>query len=306
MPSVAWTVRAAPPLFHPVRWVVVGIFAAATVLGLLWGRATRWRQATLAVAVCGQSAVFFGFWLLAGSHGRAVDAGAVRFLQAHSATARVVSFGPLVPNYGAMFGVAEVGFNELPAPATWVQAAAARLQPGFDGIDLYEGALPSADRLRVAIPAYEAMGAAYALTWPGEDLGARFAGAALAYRGAAMDVWALPAPAAYAHAAGCTVHAQGRLVLQLTCAMPSSLLRRELFVPGWRASVNGEETPVHQADIFQAVDVPAGESVVRFAYTPPGIGWAWAGCAAGVLLLFGGTMAAPRLWRIEPVDDVAT
>ena len=60
--------------------------------------------------------------------------------------------------------------------------------------------------------------------------------------------------------------------------------------PGWQARVDGRSTPVVQADgSFQAVAVPAGEHVVRFAYRPTSVRL---GLAATVL----GLAVAGGLW----------
>jgi hypothetical protein len=135
------------------------------------------------------------------------------------------------------------------------------------------------------LPAYEAMGAAYALTWPGEDLAARFPGAIQAYAGKAMTVWALPAATQYATAPGCVVQSRGRLMVSTNCVAPSRLTRLELFDPGWRAMANGNSTPMNRDSLFQTVAVPAGESTVSFDYVPPGTDTALTCCAAGLGLL---------------------
>jgi uncharacterized membrane protein YfhO len=69
------------------------------------------------------------------------------------------------------------------------------------------------------------------------------------------------------------------------CTHAATLLRRELYVPGWSVRVNGADVPLVEQDIFQAVDLPAGESSVEFTYAPPGIAWAWLMAGAGVLIM---------------------
>ncbi len=284
-PATAWVLSHPPPFYHPARGLGAAMLLTATLMWLLRGRPARWRQGVVMVLPAAQAGALFTFWLFAGTHGRVVDVDSVRFLQSHAGLGRVVSFGPLVPNYGAMFGVAEVGYNALPVPADWVQAARARLQPRGDGINFYEGALPPEQRLRDMVPRYEALGVHFALTWPGENLAARFRAATLAHAGQAMSVWALPSPAAYADAPGCTVRMLDRDNGAARCAAPARLRRLELFSPGWRATVNGAAAPVGRDDLFQTVQLPAGDSVIRFAYAPPWIGVAWVCCAAGGLLL---------------------
>lgn len=52
-------------------------------------------------------------------------------------------------------------------------------------------------------------------------------------------------------------------------ARPGFLLLLDTYFPGWRATVNGARTPILRADYnFRAVQLPAGESTVRFIYQP--------------------------------------
>jgi len=84
------------------------------------------------------------------------------------------------------------------------------------------------------------------------------------------------------------------------------LLYADAYYPGWRASVNGRETPISQANLaFKALRVPPGASVVRLWFDPggsgvlryaiAGFGAAWALgllVAAGASLLRGSRPAA--------------
>jgi hypothetical protein len=98
-----------------------------------------------------------------------------------------------------------------------------------------------------------------------------------------------PAPYVEARGAACTLSTDGRAHVMAACAGPATLLRRELFDPGWQAEVNGTPAPVAAVDeIFQAVSLPSGHSDVRFRYAPPGIGRAYAAALLGLLALAAG------------------
>lgn len=61
----------------------------------------------------------------------------------------------------------------------------------------------------------------------------------------------------------------GTIRAQVTASSPGLLRIQETWAPGWRAKVNGEETPVHRADFqFMAVFVPAGNCRVELTYRP--------------------------------------
>jgi hypothetical protein len=51
---------------------------------------------------------------------------------------------------------------------------------------------------------------------------------------------------------------------------PATLVVAQSWYPAWRAQINGAPAPIHKINhAFQAVVVPAGESVVQFRYGPP-------------------------------------
>jgi uncharacterized membrane protein YfhO len=72
-------------------------------------------------------------------------------------------------------------------------------------------------------------------------------------------------------------------MVKLDCAEPATLIRRELFFPGWTATVNGMAATITARDeICQTVQLPKGVSEVRFRYAPPHINWAWAAMWLGL------------------------
>ncbi len=92
------------------------------------------------------------------------------------------------------------------------------------------------------------------------------------YEDRLMAIYEVEAPAPYFEVIGgaCRLDVRGRERVTARCERPSSLVRRELHFPGWRAVVNGEAAPLRrEAPLFQAVPLPAGESDVEFVYEPP-------------------------------------
>ncbi len=74
-----------------------------------------------------------------------------------------------------------------------------------------------------------------------------------------------------------------RVAVSVDANYPGYLLLTDAYYPGWKATVNGVDTPVERADVmFRAVQVPAGHSTVVFEYRPAwlplaliigGVGW---------------------------------
>jgi hypothetical protein len=105
------------------------------------------------------------------------------------------------------------------------------------------------------------------------------------YSDAVMDIWELPHPAPYYTVlrGQCTLSGESRNGVEAHCATPATLLRRELFMPGWTATVNGARVgvSVHEK-IFQVLHLPAGNIMVRFRFAPPYVGYAWIAFWLGV------------------------
>jgi hypothetical protein len=273
----------------------VPVLVTATAFWLLRRPATRGRTRILIGLLGAYTTALFMLPLFAGTHGRRLDVPAIQFLQTHLGLGRVVSFGPMVPNYGAMFGIAEIDHNYLPVPRVWVDAIRARMQPGSDGVNFYDGRLPPPATLPNLLAGYRYMSAAYALTWPAESLPTVPGGAVLAYHDAVMNIYALPDTTPYLEAPGCLLTGT-RDKIQADCPLPAHLVRRELFWPGWQATVNGVSAPLEPNGIFQSVTLPAGRNNVDFRYAPPGIAWALALCAAGGVALLAASLGLLR-WR---------
>ena len=69
-------------------------------------------------------------------------------------------------------------------------------------------------------------------------------------------------------------YVSGRIHVAVTAPRAGWLIIRERAYPGWRASVNGKPVQTDQAqEMWQAVPVEAGHSVVRLSYQPVSVQW---------------------------------
>ncbi len=246
---------------------------------------------------------------LSGFRNNRIDTGLLRFLQEHVGLYRIYTLGPLAPNYGSYFRIPTINYNALPIPANWIGYIHSSLDAGAHPI-LFTGFIPApmADRqreLRAHIAGFENTGVRYVLGNPdadpfGEtDVLIETAGQPrLVYQGIVASVWELPYPAPYftTQGASCSVTTSTRESVQLNCPGPATLLRRELFYPGWQASVNNAPfVPVAQSSVFQSLKVPAGQSSVRFRYLPTHSGWTFIAALVGfATIVFTGLRRSAR------------
>ena len=57
--------------------------------------------------------------------------------------------------------------------------------------------------------------------------------------------------------------------VQTSSEIPNFLVTSDVYYPGWRATIDGQETKLYRADYaLRGVVVPAGRHVVKFAYWP--------------------------------------
>lgn len=89
------------------------------------------------------------------------------------------------------------------------------------------------------------------------------------------------------------VYAPNRVVVEAEADGPAWLVLHDVWFPGWRATVNGESTPIRRANyLFRAVPIGPGQHTVVFEFAPRSyeIGRLISLGTLGVLLVFGGLL----------------
>jgi hypothetical protein len=106
----------------------------------------------------------------------------------------------------------------------------------------------------------------------------------LVFADGSASIFELPNPAPYASTAdpACQITIATRQKILTNCPTPTTLIRREMYFPGWGARIGGDYIPLRQDGLFQAVPIPAGPSEVQFFFQPRHI---HAACAAALLAL---------------------
>ncbi len=97
------------------------------------------------------------------------------------------------------------------------------------------------------------------------------------------------------------------LEYHISSPTPAYLVLSEVWYPGWRATVNGVETPVLRANYaLRAVEVPAGEVTVELWFAPDSWRWglrlAWVGVVL-LLVIWLLTELQAFLRRLEPAES---
>jgi len=231
-----------------------------------------------------------------------VDAAPVTFLQQHLGLQRFVTLGPIVPNYGSYFTVAEANAHDLPLPGSWAafvhdHLEANELPQQFDGSTsiLHQGPTPS-DELQLNLSQYQSIGVKYVIA-PSEWAGIP---GTVVFSDRYFKIWQLPDPTPFYWVVSGSCHITPISFDQAwtVCSTPSVILRSELNAPGWSASVNGAPTPMLETGpLFASVHVPAGVSDISFNYLPPHMMYGYAIAFAGGMVAVVALLVPRRLRR---------
>jgi hypothetical protein len=86
--------------------------------------------------------------------------------------------------------------------------------------------------------------------------------------------------------------------LSVHAARPAQLILDDTYYPGWKATVDGHDAPIHPANVaFRAVSVPAGDHTVRFSYEPASVRIGVLLSLLGIATLIAGFAVPPLLRR---------
>ncbi len=295
------------PLFaqRPYYWLSVAMGALIVVAGAgaaVWAPG-RWRAPALCALLGLESIGLFAAPELAAPRALSIDLAPVAYLQRHLGDGRFFTLGPLQPDYGSYFKLAELNVNDIPVPRRFARYVNARLDPGVDPtvfVGNYGGNrswfVPSPEQeLARNLSGYREAGVRYVLAPAGQPISPRPAGLTLVFRSPTTLIYRLSGAQPYLSAPGCQVRPEGRQAVSLTCPRAATLVRRETYFPGWSASIDGRSAPVRPYDEdFQQLTIPPGRHVVRFGFIPPGMAWAGLGLLAGLLWLAGAGLRGRR------------
>ena len=225
----------------------------------------------------------------------ATDMKPVNYLEQHLGQSRFFTLGPLAPNYGSYFGLGSVAVNDVPFPKSYQEFILDHLDPNaeplvFNGMAMLDSAGPSpAQEFVDRLPAYEALGVKYLLMPAGKMLPG-YPGPPLrqVFSDNTTRIMELPHPASLFGSVGrkCSVQPTSETAAMVHCRRPSTIVYRELYMPGWHAADDGRALRVNRdGPIFQSVVVPAGRSTLQFGFTPPHAALGLAAFIVGLTLL---------------------
>jgi hypothetical protein len=284
-----------------IAWgALVPALAAAVALV----RIPRARVVALTVLVAVDSLVLFVLPELAAPRAVTIDQRPVAYLRRHLGDARFFTLGPIQPNYSSYFALASLDINDFP-PQAYANYVHARLDPVVNPT-LFIGTFggwrpvgqPGPEReLMRHLSGYRAAGVRYVLSPTGYPLPQSSRTFRLVFRSSTTLIYRLAGAQSYFTAPGCRISSSSRQSALVSCPRPATLVRRETWLQGWSAQLDGHPIAIRRiGGLFQAVSMPAGEHRISFSFAPPGIDWALLGLLGACAL-----MCAPAIAYVKPL-----
>ncbi len=273
-----------------VIWAAVVIATGVLAAILPSPRARR----LLAVAiVCVDALAMFVLPQLSAPRSITIDTAPATFLQRNLGLSRFFTLGPLGPNYGSYYTIRSLDATDNPFSSVFAAYIVTRLDPTADPY-FFTGAFgPNpTQELETHLDGYRAAGVRYVLAPEGVKLPQGPKTFSLVLQTPTTWIYRLAGTEPYFSSTNphCTVDPQNGESVRVSCSGPTTLIRRETYMPGWSAEVDRSSTTVSEYDsAFQSVPVKSGTHLVTFGFTPPYMAWA----VAAFLLGCGSLIAAP-------------
>ena len=210
-----------------------------------------------------------------------VDQSPITFLQRHQGQYRFLDLFVLTPNWGSQYGINSLAAIDLPFPKAFTNLIQTQLYPGLtpDNQFVIHNGLADIIAMQHQVAnhfaAYQGTSTKYLMMPPGVSLIPALAalGVHQVFEDDHASIFEIPQPRAFFSAAStsCTVTSTDFDVARVNCPQgPTTLLRTELSMAGWRASVNGHPVDITTVDgVYQKVPIPQGSSTVTYQFLPP-------------------------------------
>ena len=255
--------------------IVLPFIAVAVLAFALLFLDARWLSRVAVAVLVLESLAYFAAPTLRNPASVTVDSGTISYLQQHQGMGRFFALGVLNPNWGSQYAINEFDAIDLPDPVNFTDFVKADVDPKIKNPRIFTLPFTPDNENDIAshITALESVGVAYLLTpmvRPTDALAAT--GITLVAQDSNSKLYLLPHPSAFysTSLASCTLSAASVDHVTVTCPAATTLTRRELYMAGWRARVNGHATAITTSDtVTESIALPAGTSQVSFDFLPP-------------------------------------
>jgi hypothetical protein len=254
--------------------VAIGIIIVVSLFKRRW-----WSMYLVAAVLVGESLIMFMIPTVSSPKEINIDYAPINYLLQHQGEERFVDLGVLFPNWGSQFGLNEFSMIDLPFPRAFKNYIQTNLYPGLKPAQEFlvtgglVGTVKWENELVEHFQAYENASVKYLLAPVALVLLPQLTalGVKPVWHDSLATIYSLPNPRSFFSSSSCTVVSTNIEEASVTCSTArSTLLRTELAMKGWSATVNGHAATLRTGDgVYQELTVPDGTSTVRYDFTPP-------------------------------------
>ncbi len=307
---VVWSVLAARTINHGVvltpttRIIFIGLDAIPFLsIGalLVLGRFSKVRVVPLLITIVlvAESLLLYFVPTAEAPKQITVDQAPIEFLQNNQGQERFLDFGVLNANWGTQFGLNSLSAIDLPFPKAFSRFLATRMFPSLTPLNQFvihggiTGIIAQENAVLTHFSVYQAASVKYLLLPNSIVLlpGLTKLGVHRVFEDAIAGIYEMPNPRPFysTTSSTCTVKSASVGAATVTCPKgASTLIRTELSMAGWQATVNGKAVPITTVDgVYQSVTVPQGTSTVTFNFLPPHEKFAFLAALAAAFFLIG-------------------
>jgi hypothetical protein len=257
---------------------VLPFVALALLLIVPFWQSQSTRVALVIAVVATESLLLFFVPTLAAPAHVSVDNTPIQFLQRHQGEDRFIDLSVLYPNWGSQFSLNALNAVDLPFPEAFTTLIQSQLFPGLTPKNAFTrdrvtGIVAQENEVATHLRSYEDASVRFLLAPRSLNLSPalRSLGVKAVFRDDTETVYQLPETRPFfSTTSPCSVTSTNVNLATVSCSKAATLLRTELSMKGWRASVNGKPVAITTVDgVYQEVHVPKGRSAIVYSFIPP-------------------------------------
>jgi hypothetical protein len=259
-----------------IPWISIGLL-------VILGRFSKYSVTPylIALVIVGESFLYFFAPTAESPKQITVDYAPIQFLQANLHKERYVDLAVLYPNWGSYYDVNSLSSIDLPFPRNWKNFIEDQLYPGLTPGNQFvvKGGLVGVENLEAELvkhfKAYEDASVKYLLVPSKVVISPKLTALGIkeVFSDSLATIWQMPHVRHFfsTSSSACTISAPSDDRATVNCPTAgATLLRTELSMKGWTATVNGETVRIKTVDgVYQKVTLPAGTSTVEYRFFPP-------------------------------------
>jgi uncharacterized membrane protein YfhO len=255
---------------------------AVALLALAFFSRRRWAALAVTIVVVAESIMMFQVPTGGAAKQINIDMAPIQYLQTNQGEERYLDLGVLTANWGSQWNINSLSAIDLPFPNRFAKFIESQLYPNFPApinqFVIHSGMTGIIDQQKEVVAhfqAYEGASVKYLVAPTAVVLlpALTALGVKQVFTDSIVTIYQMPSPRAFftTTSASCSVTSTTNNAATVTCPTSgSTLIRTELFMAGWRASINGTAVTITASDgAYQSVPVPKGTSTVTYSYLPP-------------------------------------